>query len=316
MERFKQVQHLKLTYTYLTEDELNIVNHLSSFSALTSLYISFNTDQRKERDFNTPEYNLGTTGWNTIEHNEIEEKYSEVGECRRLISGSDAMKIDLEDRFIQILFHQSCPLLQQLYVYGIKIRSKIMNITFGFYFPSLLYIHMNKINLFLAIQILDRCNRLRSFSSELYHNDEPISSEIATTFMQNGPGLNNKSLTAMTKLDLKLSDCMDVWRNKFLKCLLSCCANLCTFLIDVQYASYEIIFFDANWWTKVLASNKKLQRISLQLHYETRDCVTDYSKEVIRSFRSSNFFTQLKVNVTCDEDGDFPYLEYHFSIKN
>lgn len=272
---------------------------------------------------------------------------------------------------------------------GFQNEPEIMNRTFGFYFPSLLYIHMDKMELFFAVQILDRCRQLRSFSSELYcsRSDSSTITSSSTSplfrflmpslhivekgfsrrtidtrnshvrpivplyrkrtrvvsrvvqlgmqakrralciltrnscgFVWNlkiGPGLNSKSLTNITKLNLKLIYYGIERGDSFLEHLLACCPNLCTFLIDTDCDDSERTLLAANWWTKVLAFNKKLQRISLHLNYwPTRDYESNYNQDVIRSFRSSTYFTQLKANVTCEENGDFPCLFFHFSIKN
>jgi hypothetical protein len=172
---------------------------------------------------------------------------------------------------------------------------------------------MNKIDVSLAIQILDRCRQLHSFSGDLYCCAS--SRSRITTSLSSPLFRNNTSPLSITKLDLKLSYDTRIW-DKFVGDLLLCCPNLCIFLIDVYGNDYEKTLLNVDWWTNIFASNEKLQRISLQLHWSTRDSNRNYAQKIFRNFESSTYFAQLKASITYNEDGDFPELNYNFSIKN
>ncbi|CAF3557341.1 unnamed protein product [Rotaria sp. Silwood1] len=259
---------------------------------------------------------------------------------------------------------------------------------FTFYFPALRYIHVNKIPLILAIQILDRCRQIRTFSAELYYDEDVHSSSttyilsplfcslmppshtvrsgrtqpmtvsknsyigalepLCRTHTGNVPPVvrlvarakrgaiyiltqtnrgtarrswirldpNNMRLTAMIKVDLKINYPFESEKDKYLEKLLPCCPNLHTFFTYVNCDWNQQTLLDANWWTHVLTSNKKLQRMSLQLHWSTRDYDSDQDERTVQNFRSLTYFTQLKANVTSEFDDDFPWFLFDVIIKN
>lgn len=222
---------------------------------------------------------------------------------------------DFHNRLAMISFRQRYPFLQRLYLYG-NVSDEVSKITddvYIFYFPSLLYIHVNRLHFILAIQIFDQCRQLRSFSAELCgapRNDSPTASSIlsATRF--------NLHLPAMKKLHLGTEEYfMNEFISTILELLLPCCPNLRTFSFNFVYLDCEKRPLDPNWWSRVFASNNKLKRISLQLH--GNGIYSSLHKDVVQRFQLLPFFAQLNVNVTFTmETSEFLRRSHHYSIQN
>jgi len=124
-------------------------------------------------------------------------------------------------------------------------------------------------------------------------------------------------LIAMKKLSLGVDDYLtNDFGGTFLGLLLPCCQNLRTFSFDYDsHCGRERRPLDADWWTRVFASNNKLKRISLQLC--VRGTRNHLSEEAVQRFKSLPFFAQLKVNVTYTiHYGEFPHMAHIYSIKN
>ncbi|CAF3221049.1 unnamed protein product [Rotaria sp. Silwood2] len=287
LERFKQVQHLRLTFTFLDTNECNIVKHFSSFSALNSLIINLDTD---------------------------------------------SAELKLKERLVHSVFCQPFPLLQRLYINGYHMEAEIMDNEFTFRFPSLLYVQVDKLDHYLTVQLLNQCRQLCSFSAEIYHSEifshstsqSSMNSSDMTQFRKADVTENSNielvpistTLIAMTALNLKWSSYDDFnWWENFLKHLLSCCLNLFRLFLDTVCVEGRNLL-DVDWWTDILLSNKKLEHISLTLHWSTRNYESDYDKQVARKFQSSIYFNQLKANVTHNFYTDFPWFLYDLSIKN
>ena len=227
----------------MTEEELNIVKYLSSFSALASLHIFFKNDQMQQQNSS--------------------------------FDGTDFESFSLQNIFVHSLFRQRCPLLQRLDLYELKAGATITKLVCS----------------------LD--------------DSDPMPPLLGS------PALDNYGFTAITKLNLKLSYDYKGWKEMVIEYPLSCCPNLFTFLLDVEFGDAESNLLDTFWWKGTFAPNKKLQRVSLQLHYRTDD-LDNYPLEddVIERFLTSTYFAQLKVTASYVEGGNSEYLELHYFIKN
>lgn len=127
----------------------------------------------------------------------------------------------------------------------------------------------------------------------------------------------NNGFTLITKLNLKLSYTATIYTEMFIERSLACSANLFTFLLDFEFGNPNNHLLDSVWWQQTFAWNKKLRRISLQLHYRTDDLMNyPCEDEVIERFLLSAYFAQLNVTVSCEEGGNSEYLELHYFIKN
>ena len=214
-----------------------------------------------------------------------------------------------------ICFRQHCPFLQRLHLHGnvFDREVQIMETIGAFHFPSLLHIHVNKLHIILAIQLLDQCPQLRSFSAKIYGHQMENGKKLASITL---PSRIRMGLTAMEKLSLGDDDfSRNDFGSLFLGLLLPCCPNLHTFSFDYICHERERRPLDPNWWTRVFASHKKMKRISLQLYVD--GVLHHLSKEAVQGFQSLPFFAQLKVIFTCTEHRfGFPHMAYAYSIKN
>jgi len=123
-------------------------------------------------------------------------------------------------------------------------------------------------------------------------------------------------LTNMKKLSLgEEVHFPDELSSTFLELLLPCCPNLHTFFFYYLCSQPHMKQLDPDWWIRVLASNKKLKRISLELSVNgVRNAL---GEEIIQKFRFLPFFAQLRVNVTYNiKRIEFPHMVHIYSIKN
>jgi hypothetical protein len=225
------------------------------------------------------------------------------------------LELEFNNELAMIYFRQHCPFLQRLYLHGhvFERELEIMDNVCMFHFPSLIYIHVGKLHFIWAIQLLDQCPQLRSFSAKLYGHQMEGSTTASSILL---PTRISMGLTAMQKLSLGVDvDFRNDFGSTFLELLLPCCHNLRTFSFDFVSYRRERRPLDPDWWTRVFASNNKLKRISLQL------CVwgvrNDLSEEAVQRFKLLPFFAQLKVNVTYTiHRGEFPHMAHIYSIKN
>jgi hypothetical protein len=224
------------------------------------------------------------------------------------------------DQLIKDLFCQNYPSLQRFYINRNNDRvhySNIIDNVYTFDFPVILYMHMGKLSLYLAIQILNQCHQLRSFSADLRYkhcdNPETMDFDSMSLFQSSTP-----SLMAMTKLNLKGLYYLNSLWIKLLEYLLPCCPNLETFIFNIHCNINPKRLLEADWWTNVFASNNKLKRISLDFHWSTHNYDDNYVfNDAVQSFRSSSLFTQLKVDVKGENYAEFlRCVDYYLSIKN
>lgn len=215
-----------------------------------------------------------------------------------------------------IIFRQHCPVLQRLYLYGNVFDQKleILDNVCTFYFPSLLYIHVCKLHFILALQILDQCPLLRSFSAKLYGHPKRDSTApsvilLSTRICMGLPSIRKLNLAEDNNFENDLD-------STFLERLLPCCPNIHTFILDFCCWENWGKLFQADWWPNVFASNNKLKQISLHLQYSTRDQIHNWA-QIIQCFRSSSFFIQLNADIRFDCSSEFMRrLTYDLYVKN
>ncbi|CAF3976335.1 unnamed protein product [Rotaria sp. Silwood1] len=183
-----------------------------------------------------------------------------------------------------------------------------------FHFPSLLYIHVSKLHVILAIQLLDQCPQLRSFSAKLYGHPMRDNTTASSILL---PTRITMGLITMKKLNLgEDNDFGTEFGSTFLELLLSCCPNLHTFILDIRCRDNWERLLEADWWAHVFASDNKLKRISLHLQWSTRDYRHNWHEKFQR-FQLSSFFTQLKADIRYDFSSQFMRcLTYDLYIKN
>ncbi|CAF1409965.1 unnamed protein product [Adineta steineri] len=216
------------------------------------------------------------------------------------------------NEFGTIIFHQHCPYLQRLYLYGnvFDRELQIIDDICTFYFSSLRYIHVNKLPFNLAIQLLDQGTQLRSFSAILYGYPERVSSILLPDRIRMGlPLLNKLSLGEDNYFETESSSTL-------FEFLFPCCPNLRTFTVDIRCNDNCEKLLDPNWWAHLLASHNRLKRISFHIKWWTRNFRSN-GHEKIQRFRSSSFFTELNANITSEFDSDFlRSVSYDLYIKN
>jgi hypothetical protein len=222
---------------------------------------------------------------------------------------------EFNDELAMICLCRHCLFLQRLYLHGnvFDREPQIMDNVCMFHFPSLLYIHVNKLHFIWAIQLLDQCPQLRSLSANLYSHQIDGTTTAFSILLSTRISLG---LTAMKKLNLGEDDyCRNEFGSTFLEHLLPCCPNLRTFSFDFVCYQRESRPLDPNWWTRVFASNNKLKRISLQLH--VNGTLSALSEQTVQRFQLLPFFAQLKVNLTYTiQRSEFPRMAHIYSIKN
>ena len=221
----------------------------------------------------------------------------------------------ISDDLATICFHQHCPFLQRLYLHGNAFnRDSPMAVNVSmFRFPSLLYLHVGRIDFNLALQILDLYPQLRSFTANLHgphtwgRNTVPLSIPL--------PAGIRTGLTAMKKLRLG-DDAMfrDDYMSALIELLLPCCPNLRTFSFAFVCYQRTNRTLDPHWWTHVLASNNKLKRISV--HLRVYGVLNSLTQEAVHAFQSLPFFVRLKVNVTYTAERiEFPHMFHIYAIE-
>ena len=213
---------------------------------------------------------------------------------------------------LMIIFRQNCPLLRRLYLDGnvFDQELQIVDNSFTFHFSSLLYIHVSKLHLKLALQILNQCPQLRSFSTKFYGElilDDLISYEtfLSTHLNMNLPAMTKLSLSGENQADIGLGNEFGKdFGSIFLKLLLSRCLNLRTFIFDIRCCGDWERLLEADWWSRVFASHNKLKQISLHLQWKTRAYQSIWHQKCER-FKSSSFFAEFKVNIRSDCSSEF-----------
>jgi hypothetical protein len=220
------------------------------------------------------------------------------------------------NEFATMIFRQNFPFLQRMYLDGklFDHELKISDNVCMFYFPSLLYIHVSKLHVILALQLLDQCPQLRSFSAKLYGHpirDNTTSSAILL------PTRISMGLIAMKKLSLgQANNFGNEFGSAFLERLLPCCSNLRTFNLDICCWDNWERLIEADWWAHVFGSDNKLKRISLHLQWTTIDRTHNW-REKFQRFQSSSFFTRLKADIRYGSSSDFlRSFTYDLYIKN
>jgi hypothetical protein len=215
-----------------------------------------------------------------------------------------------------ILIQQNWSVLQRLHLHGNIFDQDLESLdnVFMFHFPSLRDIHVCRLHVLLAIELLDQCPQLYSFSATLYGQPTRDNTAASAILL---PTRVRTGLVAMKKLDLGVdNDSQPKFDLASLELLLSCCPNLRTFGIDVCCHEDWEPLLDTNWWTRTFALHDKLKRISLHLHYTTRD--EQYNgQNTLERFRSSLFFTELEAEMRYDFSREFMrFVTYDLYIKN
>lgn len=182
-----------------------------------------------------------------------------------------------------------------------------------FHFPSLLYLHVGRIDFNLALQILDLCPQLRSFTANLYgpHTWERTTAPFSIIL----PTGVRTGLTAMKKLSLSDGEMFrDDYMSTLIELLLPCCPNLRTFSFAFTCHQRTNRALDPHWWTHALASNNKLTRLSI--HLRVYGVLNGLSQEAVHAFQSLPFFLRLKVNATYTAERiEFPHMFHIYAIE-
>ena len=232
-----------------------------------------------------------------------------------LTINADCIRSEGNDELATICFRQHFPFLQRLDLHGniFERQTESFPNACAFSFPSLLYINVNQLHYKTAIQILDQCSHLRSFSAKLYaHIDELRATALPITL----PPRITMGLPALKKLSLG----EDVFlRNEFssilLEQLLPCCPNLRTFSFHYTCIQTNQTPLNPDWWTRILTSNNKLKRFSLEFYIH--GVFHALNEQVVQRFRLLPFFARLNVDVAYKiERVEFPRMIHIYSIKN
>ncbi|CAF1381356.1 unnamed protein product [Adineta ricciae] len=222
------------------------------------------------------------------------------------------------NEFLEIIFHQNCPFLQRLYLHGNVFDQDLKSIqgVCTFHFPSLLHIHVTKLPFRVAIQLLDQCSRLHSFSAMLYdypteENVTALASQMPESIRVGLPTLTNLSLGEKNRFHKEST-------STFLEFLLPRCPNLRTFHFDIHCndnGDCEKILHP-DWWKYALRSNSHLAHIDFRLSWWTRHIIHN-GYEKIQRFRESPFFNQLNTTMTHTFNSEFMRsMDYELFIKN
>ncbi|UJR17482.1 hypothetical protein I4U23_004377 [Adineta vaga] len=232
-----------------------------------------------------------------------------------IIDGNYDENCRCTNEFTTIIFRQYCPFLQHLHLHGNVFEQEVQiteNIC-TFNFPFLRHVHVNKLPFHLAIQLLNQCTHLHSFSSILYNY--PSEENVVVL-----PDRIRIGLPLLKKLHLGEDNFYEKETSStFLELFLPCCPNLCAFNFHIRfndcYANRDK-FLSPNWWKLTLASNNKLNRIFLHLHWWTRD-IRNNGFEKIQRFGASPFFIAFNVDIKYEFKSEFMRsLEYDLYIKN
>jgi hypothetical protein len=219
------------------------------------------------------------------------------------------------DEFQSICFCQYRPSLQRFNLQGsaFDLELPMMDNVCMFSSPSLLHIHVGKIRFNMAIQLLNLCPRLRSFTAKFYGPYSWEDSTVASSIVL--PTCITMGLTALKELNLNDDDySMTEYSSRLLELLLPCCSNLRTFSFAYNCTQRTRRPLDPHWWTRVLAFNNKMTRISLNLR--VFGTLNYLSEEAVRAFRSLQFFTRLRVIVTYSAvKVEFPRMFHIYSIE-
>lgn len=217
------------------------------------------------------------------------------------------------------IFHQNCPLLQRLHLHGDVFDEECqkLNRLPVVFSSSLRHIHVSKIRVDLALDILDQFPQLRSFSAKLYGDVRkayPTSAIVLPDRVNMGlPAMRNLSLTKDNTL---FHEFANECGGALIELLVTRCPNLRSFKLDADCQEDWERLLEATWWERVFASHNQLKRISLRLKYTTRDIRNTWHQKYQR-LQSSLFFTQLNANMRFNFESEFMRsLTYDLYIQN
>jgi len=129
---------------------------------------------------------------------------------------------------------------------------------------------VDKLHFSLALQLLNQCCQLRSFSAEIDHKETDYSAITASPILLSLLVSSAPALTALTKLDLRgLTKCNPFWV-EFLEHLLPCCPHLRKCHLKIRCKGFGQKLLEPDWWGHVFSSNKELRKFSLHLQWMTR----------------------------------------------
>ncbi|CAF1658602.1 unnamed protein product, partial [Adineta ricciae] len=180
------------------------------------------------------------------------------------------------DEFVKFIFTQHCPIIHYSHIQWNVLEHKMQmndNLCGTFHFPLLRHLHVNKLPFHLAIQLLNQCIHLRSFSAILY--DYPSEKNVTILSTQIPDRIRIDGLPLLIRLNLGEDDYQEEETSStFLEFLLPCCPNLRTFNFNIRFQDVPDCrdkILDPNWWQHIFITNNRLNRIFLHFEWWTRD---------------------------------------------
>ena len=217
------------------------------------------------------------------------------------------------------ILHQNCPLLQRLHLHGNVFDEECqkLNRLPVLFSSSLRHIHVSKIRVDLALDILDQFPQLRSFSAKLYGDVRkayPTSAIVFPDRVRMGlPAMRNLSLTKDNQL---FHEFANECGGALIELLVALCPNLRAFKLDADCQEDWERLLEAGWWERAFSSHHQLKQISLRLKYTTRDVGHTWHQKFQR-FQSSLFFAQLNAKMRYEFESEFMRsLTYDLYIQN
>lgn len=217
------------------------------------------------------------------------------------------------------IYHQHCPLLQRLSLNGniFDAAFQTFNQLPVLFSSSLRHVHVSKIRVDLALDILDQFPELRSFSATLYgdvRKEYPTPAIVLPERIRLGlPGMRSLSLTKYSDDNYQFAnDCGAA----LLRLLLKACPNLRALKVDVVCEEDWEKLLLAEWWAFALSSHDHLRKIYLRLKYTTRDPRNTWQTKY-RYFQSSAFFAKFNPKISYKFDSEFMrHVTYDMYIEN
>ncbi|CAF4166802.1 unnamed protein product, partial [Adineta steineri] len=238
----KRINQLLMFVNVLSLYESYLINHSNS------IYIFFQEFPLKE--FKQIQHFRWINDYSYDDALDISKHFSSFSTLISLSIDTNFKDYKPDDEIAMTFFRQHYPYLQRLYLHGNVVNRdlQIMNNISLFHFPSLLYLHVDHIHYICAIQLLDQCSQLRSFSAKLY--DDPETSNTTSSSFSLSTRIIS-GLTAMKKLRLEEDDSFRrQFGIAFLELLLPCCPNLHTFACEIEIWN-NCKRIEADWWKQI-----------------------------------------------------------------
>jgi len=199
------------------------------------------------------------------------------------------------NKFQMFIYQQDFPSLRRLQLNG-NVFDYTLQIPYTELkpnFPLLQHLDVGTLHINFALEILNKCPQLRSFSAKLCCDTTKDTIIPFNTYL---PALKVLKLRGDT-------DFGNGFGTEFLEHFLPFCSNIHTFMFQIHCRNTWENLLKADWWSHVLVSNRKIKKITLNFKWSIRFSLYRWLDEV-KCFELSPFFTSLNTSIRTKVDCD------------